>query len=235
MSGSEPITTRRVLVVDDEHGLRVAVHRALETEGYRVEEAANGADAITAARACPPDAVILDLGLPDMSGMDVLAELRRIGTMPVLVLSGRAGEADRVAALELGADDYVVKPFLARELAARVRALLRRSGMSTGASKMAFGALVIDTDAREILVDGTVVDLTTKEFDLLAYLAAAPRRVVSREELLRSVWDSSAEWQDADTVTEHVRRVRLKIETAGSTGWITTIRGVGYRFEPGAA
>jgi DNA-binding response OmpR family regulator len=230
---SQPSAARRVLVVDDEDALRVAVHRALETEGFRVEEATNGTDAIAAARARPPDAVILDLGLPDITGIDVLAELRRIGTMPVLVLSGRADEADRVAALEMGADDYVVKPFLARELAARVRALLRRSGMATGASRMSFGSLVIDTDAREVLVDNEVVDLTTKEFELLAYLAAAPRRVVSREELLRSVWDSSAEWQDADTVTEHVRRVRRKIETTGSPGWIATIRGVGYRFEPG--
>lgn len=224
---------RRVLVVDDEAAIRVAVSRALEAVGFRVEEAEDGAAALTAARSRPPDAVILDLGLPGMNGIDVLAELRRTSKVPILVLSGRADETDRVTALEMGADDYVVKPFLAKELAARVRSLLRRAGMVGGPAQMDFGALVIDTDAREVTLDGVVVGLTTKEFELLAYLASTPRRVISREELLRSVWDSSAEWQDADTITEHVRRVRRKIEpTPDSPTWIATVRGAGYRFEP---
>jgi len=223
-----------VLVVDDDDALRAAVHRSLEAEGFRVEEATNGTDALAAARSRPPDAVILDLGLPGMNGIDVLAELRRASSVPILVLSGRADEAVRVAALEMGADDYVVKPFLSRELAARVRGLLRRSGMVIGGKRLTFGRLVIDPQAREVIVDDQVVELTAKEFDLLAYLATAPRRVVSREELLRSVWDSSAEWQDSETVTEHVRRVRQKIESGrAGPGWIATVRGVGYRFEPG--
>jgi DNA-binding response OmpR family regulator len=231
-----PFGVRHVLVVDDDEQIRAAVHRALETEGFRVEEAADGRAALEAARGRTPDAVILDLGLPGMSGLDVLAGLRRASNVPILVLSGRAEEADRVTALELGADDYVVKPFLARELAARVRSLLRRAGMTSADSRLAFDGLVIDTESREVVVNGQSADLTAKEFDLLAYLATAPRRVVSREELLRSVWDSSAEWQDADTVTEHVRRVRRKIEPdPAGHGWITTVRGVGYRFEPGTA
>jgi len=234
-TGREQIAVRRVLVVDDEDALRVAVRRALETEGFRVEEAATGGDALTAARSRPPDAVILDLGLPDMNGIDVLRELRVASTVPVLVLSGHAAEADRVAALELGADDYVVKPFLARELAGRIRGLLRRAGTAATSGRMVFGNLTIDPSTREIVLDGSLVELTAKEFDVLAYLALTPRRVVFRDELLRAVWDSSAEWQDADTVTEHVRRVRHKIERDPSSPTrITTVRRVGYRFEPAA-
>jgi DNA-binding response OmpR family regulator len=223
-----------VLVVDDEHAIRAAVHRALEAEGFRVHEAINGRDALTEARSRPPDAIILDLGLPDVAGIDVLRELRAMSTVPVLVLSGRSDEIDRVTALELGADDYVVKPFLARELGARVRGLLRRAGMQQHAKeRLEFPGFVIDMSTREVLVDGCVVETTAKEFDLLAYLANAPRRVVSRDELLRSVWRSSSDWQDVDTVTEHVRRLRRKIEPDSSAPVrIVTVRGAGYRFEP---
>jgi DNA-binding response OmpR family regulator len=224
-----------VLVIDDDEQIRAAVQRALEAEGFRVEEADDGPTALRAASSRPPDAVVLDLGLPSMSGIEVLGELRRTSSVPILVLSGRAEEADRVAALELGADDYVVKPFLARELAARIRSLLRRAAGRQHATEtvLTFDGLSIDTSAREVRVGAEVVDLTAKEFDVLAYLAQSPRRVVTREELLRSVWDSSAEWQDADTVTEHIRRIRRKIEPVdGSPSWIATVRGVGYRFEP---
>lgn len=229
MSGA----VRRVLVVDDDEQIRAAVHRALEAEGFRVEEADDGPSALRAAGTRPPDAVVLDLGLPSMSGIEVLGELRRASAVPILVLSGRAEEADRVAALELGADDYVVKPFLARELAARIRSLLRRVGAATTDAVLAFDGLGIDTAAREVRVDDELVELTAKEFDVLTYLARSPRRVVTREELLRTVWDSSAQWQDADTVTEHIRRIRRKIEAVdASPSWIATVRGVGYRFEP---
>jgi DNA-binding response OmpR family regulator len=224
-----------VLVIDDDEQIRAAVQRALEAEGFRVEEADDGPTALRAASSRPPDAVVLDLGLPSMSGIEVLGELRRTSSVPILVLSGRAEEADRVAALELGADDYVVKPFLARELAARIRSLLRRAAGRQQATDtvLSYDGLSIDTSAREVRVGAEVVDLTAKEFDVLAYLAQSPRRVVTREELLRSVWDSSAEWQDADTVTEHIRRIRRKIEPVdGSPSWIATVRGVGYRFEP---
>lgn len=231
MSGS----VRRVLVIDDDEQIRAAVQRALEAEGFRVEEADDGPTALRAASSRPPDAVVLDLGLPSMSGIEVLGELRRTSGVPILVLSGRAEEADRVAALELGADDYVVKPFLARELAARIRSLLRRAAghLQAEESVLRFDGLSIDASSREVRVGDELVDLTAKEFDVLAFLAQSPRRVVTREELLRSVWDSSADWQDSDTVTEHIRRIRRKIEPVGaSPSWIATVRGVGYRFEP---
>jgi two-component system phosphate regulon response regulator PhoB len=224
----------RILVIDDDCAIRALVSRALEAEQFRVEEAATGPDGIEAIRSRPPDLVVLDLGLPGVSGLEVLRELRRTSDLPALVLSGRGGEADRVAALEVGADDYVVKPFFARELAARVRCLLRRArGPSSTRDRLTFSELVIDVAAREVLVRGSVVGLTRKEFDLLVHLASAPRRAVGREELLRLVWRSSSEWQDPDTVTEHVRRLRQKIEpNPRQPTWIRTVRGIGYRFEP---
>lgn len=224
---------RRVLVVDDDGSVRLLVRRALEADGFEVGDAASGPEALGSVREQPPDVLILDLGLPGLSGLDVLREVRRLSDLPVLVLSGRTEEADRVMALEVGADDYVVKPFLPRELAARVRALLRRAGTATASHRIEFDGLVIDQSTREVTRRGSLVELTAKEFDLLAYLASAPRRVLTREELLREVWESSGEWQDPDTVTEHVRRVRRKIEADPEhPAWIRTVRGVGYRFEP---
>jgi DNA-binding response OmpR family regulator len=224
---------QRVLVVDDDDATRLLVRHALESEGFDIEEAATGGDAIEALHTAHPEVLILDLGLPDMSGLDVLRAVRDASTMPIIVLSGRSEEADRVTALELGSDDYVVKPFLPRELAARVRSVLRRVGPEGTDPVITFDGLTIDRSGREVRVNAALVELTAKEFDLLAYLAAAPRRVVTREELLREVWDSSAEFQDADTVTEHVRRVRHKVEADPALPtWITTVRGVGYRFEP---
>ncbi len=234
-SDPQPAIRRGVLVVEDDEEVRLVVHRALEDEGFHVDEAVNGVDALQAANENPPDVVILDLGLPDLSGIDVLTRLRRSSGVPVLVLSGRAEEADRVAALELGADDYVVKPFFARELAARVRALLRRGPVEPILEPLVFTDLTIDPLAREVTVRGTKVELTAKEFDLLVELASHPRQVATRANLLRDVWQSSAEWQDSDTVTEHVRRVRRKIEANPEVpSMIRTIRGVGYCFEPDA-
>ncbi len=226
---------RRVLVVDDDSAIRRLVNRALEAEHFRVEEAATGPDGIEAIRSRPPDLVVLDLGLPGMSGLAVLREVRRTSDLPVVVLSGRGDEVDRVTAFEVGADDYVVKPFYARELAARVCGLLRRSGDTPrNTDRLTFSDLVIDVPAREVVVRGSIVELTRKEFDLLAYLASAPRRVITRDELLRVVWESSSEWQDPGTVTEHIRRLRHKIEAdPDEPKWIRTLRGVGYRFEPG--
>jgi DNA-binding response OmpR family regulator len=232
-SNAQPTDRRGVLIVEDDEAVRRVVHRALEDEGFRVDEAVNGADALKAATSNPPDLVILDLGLPDVSGVEVLTCLRRSSGVPVLVLSGRAEEADRVAALELGADDYVVKPFFARELAARVRALLRRGSVDPIVEPLAFPDLTIDALARSVMVRGVKVELTAKEFDLLVELASHPGQVATRENLLRVVWQSSAQWQDSDTVTEHVRRVRRKIEVNfEDPQWIRTVRGVGYCFEP---
>ena len=168
-------------------------------------------------------------------GFGVLAEVREKLDLPVVLVTGRGAVQDRVLGLRLGADDYVVKPFSTSELIARIDAILRRRTPSEGAEPglRTFGALVIDADAREVVVDGRRVHLTAKEFELLRFLSASPRQVFSREQLLRSVWESSGEWQDVATVTEHVRRLRIKIEASPARPrWVVTVRGVGYRFEP---
>lgn len=223
----------RVLVVDDSREARELARRALESEGFEVDEAADGGAALSSVADKEPDLVLLDLAMPGISGLEVLTQLRRSGTVPVMVLSGRGEESERVLALELGADDYVVKPFLVRELPARIRSVLRRSGGTPAAATLEFGRLVVRPPEREVVLDGAVVELTPREFDLMAKLASSPRRVFSRDELLKEVWGSSLDWQDPATVTEHVRRLRRKIEEdPEQPRWIQTVRGVGYRFEP---
>jgi DNA-binding response OmpR family regulator len=229
------MTAARVLVVDDEPTVREVVGDYLRRDGFIVHEAADGAEALAAVTGFRPDLVVLDLMLPAVPGLDVLRELRSGSSIPVILLTARAEESDRVVGLELGADDYVVKPFSPRELAARVRSVLRRSGSSSqeGARLLAFDGLSIDLRSREVTVDGSMIALTPKEFDVLAHLASHPRQVYSRAQLLTQVWDSSAQYQDPATVTVHVRRVRNKIERSPETPrWIVTVFGVGYRFEP---
>ncbi|MGZ8751620.1 MAG: response regulator transcription factor [Acidimicrobiia bacterium] len=223
----------RVLVVDDDDAVRLLVRRALEREGLRVEEAPDAARARQSFEGGTWDLVVLDVSLPDLSGLDLLRQLRVVGDVPVIMLSGRGDEADRVAGLESGADDYVVKPFYPRELAARVRSLLRRSGARTRPSVLEFDELTIDTAGRQALLHGTPVELTAREFDLLEFLASAPRQAFSRAQLLQRVWGSSSAWQQESTVTEHVRRIRRKLGIeADQSRWIATVRGFGYRFEP---
>ena len=225
----------RVLVVDDLVDVRLVVDAALRSQGHQVAHAETGEVALRVIGEEPTDLVILDINLPGMSGLEVLSRLRLRSTIPVILLSARHEESDRVLGLELGADDYVVKPFSARELAARVSSVLRRrgGGDATTAS-LSFGPLVVRVAERQILLDGQPVDATAKEFDLLAFLVTSPpRRVFSRAELLEQVWSSSAEWQDSATVTEHVRRLRKKIEVDPERPrWLQTVRGVGYRFDP---
>jgi len=174
--------------------------------------------------------------LPEIDGFSILGELRKREDIPVILLTARTEETDRVLGLELGADDYVVKPFSPRELAARVRTVLRRASRSEPPvmePTITFDGLAIDTRSREVRVGGEPVDFTAKEFDLLAFLASSPRQVFSRGQLLEQVWDSSSDWQDASTVTVHVRRIRKKIEQdPDEPRWISTVWGVGYRFEP---
>lgn len=221
-----------VLVVDDEASVAEIIAYALEGAGHRVTRAATGPDALVRMVADPADLVVLDLMLPGMGGMDVLRELRRTSRVPVILVSAIADVAERVVGLELGADDYVTKPFSPRELTARVQSILRRMAPVAGQDVLVFDGLRIDVKAREAHVEGREVALTTKEFDLLAFLAASPREVFTREQLLRRVWGSTSDWQDPATVTEHVRRIRLKIEADPTTShWISTIRGAGYRFE----
>jgi DNA-binding response OmpR family regulator len=205
-------------------------------EGYEVLEAEDGQKAIEIVRANEPDLVLLDVMLPARDGLDVLGDLRRTSNVPVILVSALGEEADRVLGLKMGADDYVVKPFSAAELSARIESVLRRAKLrATGATnnRLAFGELAIDLQTREVALHGEKVDLTAKEFDLLAFLAGAPRQVFSREQLLQQVWGSSSEWQSDATITEHVRRLRRKIEDdPDKPRWIATVRSVGYRFEP---
>lgn len=225
----------RLLVVDDEAEIRDMLNRLLTSEGYEVEVAATGTEALSVLTDRRPDLVILDVILAGEDGFELLAAIRRSSNVPVILLTGRGREADRVLGLKLGADDYVVKPFSAAELAARVGTILRRSGQrpTPAGAPLVFGELEINSLAREVRLRGELVETTAKEFDLLAFLASSPRQVFSREQLLAQVWDSSSQWQDAGTVTEHIRRVRRKIESnPDNPRWVRTVRGVGYRFEP---
>ena len=227
----------RVLVVDDEPMVREVVSGYLQRDGIAVTQVGDGRSALEALAGQPFDLVVLDIMLPMASGLDVLRAVRRHSTIPVILLTARGDEADRVAGLEAGADDYVVKPFASRELAARVRGVLRRTRPEAAdAARLApleYDEMRLDRAAREVRMDGRLVELTPKEFDLLAHLAAHPRQVFSRAELLEQVWESSIDYQDPATVTVHVRRIRQKIESdPDAPRWIATVWGVGYRFEP---
>jgi DNA-binding response OmpR family regulator len=214
----------RVLVVEDDLKVQTLIRWRLEAEGYAVDAVGDGAVALAAVERTPPDLIVLDLSLPGLPGLDVLARVR--GT-PVIIVSARTGEADRINGLDRGADDYLVKPFSPDELAARARSLLRRTG---GADRIEAGALTIDRGARQVLLDGSPVELSPKEFDLLAFLAATPRKPYSREQLLQHVWHSSAGWQDPKTVTQHVHRLRRKLHR--EPHWVRTVARAGYRFDP---
>jgi DNA-binding response OmpR family regulator len=232
-----PVATSRdrprcVLVVDDEVTVREIVARYLERDGFRVFQAADAAEAERLLER-RPDIVVLDVMLPAGNGLDLLHRLRASSQVPVILLSARSDEIDRVVGLELGADDYVVKPFSPRELAARVRTILRRASPPPQTTPLTFDGLTIDTATREVFVDGGPVQMRAREFDVLAFLAASPRHVFSREQLLGHLWGSSSEFSDISTVTVHVRRIRQKIEKQPvRPRWITTVWGVGYRFEP---
>jgi DNA-binding response OmpR family regulator len=180
--------------------------------------------------------VIVDVELADMDGFDLLRRLHRATDAPVIVVTGKSAETDRITGLDLGADDYLVKPVSIPELMARVRAVSRRSRSAAAAGGLRFGDLLIDRRTREVRIGDARVALTHKEFDLLAYLASSPGQVFSREQLLDQVWGSSSAWQDSKTVTEHIRRLRMKLEASpDATHWIRTVHGVGYAFTTGDA
>jgi DNA-binding response OmpR family regulator len=225
----------RVLVVDDEPMVRDVLARYLEQEGFAVSTAADGQEALSAFETEHPDLVLLDLMLPRIDGLEVFQRMRSGSTTPVIMLTAKGEEADRVVGLELGADDYVTKPFSPREVVARVRAVLRRSTERPSDDvprTLAFGDLVIDGGRREVRLRDEPVKLTRKEFDLLYHLASQPGVTFSRTRLLEEVWDFA--WDgDAATVTVHVRRLREKIEDDPSDpARLITVWGVGYRFEP---
>jgi DNA-binding response OmpR family regulator len=221
---------RRVLLVEDEDLLRESTARGLEREGFEVEVSVDGGDAIERFDPARHDAVVVDLMLPRASGVAVLRSVRERSDAVVIVLSGHGDEVNRVIALELGAADFVAKPVSARELGLRVRNALAR-GAPPGLEVLRFDGLELWLARREAHVDGRRIDLTAKEFELLEHLARAPGEIVTRTALLQRVWGSNAGWQSPATVTEHVYRLRQKLEPDPSTPrWIHTVRGVGYRF-----
>jgi DNA-binding response OmpR family regulator len=222
-----------VLVVDDEPIVRDVVVRYLEREGYATLEAEDGNDARRLVERESPDLVVLDVMLPGTDGLELCRWIRSRSELPVIMLTARGEEADRIVGLELGADDYVTKPFSPRELAARVRTVLRRSRAgSLSTERLSFGDVELDSHTREVRRDGTEVRLTAKEFDLLWFLASHPRRVFGRDQLMSRVWGYEAAL-DTGTVTVHVRRIREKIEADPSEPrHLQTVWGVGYRLVP---
>ncbi len=244
MKGTEPVLAQlprqgaegrgcTILVVDDDPDARHLATTVLQRDGYSTVEADCADRALDALRSRRIDLIILDLSLPGLPGLDLLTTVRRNDDVPVLIISGNNDVNTRVVGLRVGADDFVVKPVLPAEISARVGALLRRSGPRVSSSIRHFGDLTIDGDAREVFLRGARVELTPKEFELLFFLSSRPRRAFSRQELLESVWQSSSEWQQAATVTEHVRKLRAKIEDDPvHPRWLITVRNLGYRFDP---
>ena len=222
-----------VLVVDDEPTIREIVARYLEREGYRTLEAADGNRARELLERDPPDLVVLDVMLPGTDGLELCRWIRARSRLPVIMLTARGEESDRIVGLELGADDYVTKPFSPRELAARVRTVLRRAeSEAVTEERLSFNGLVIDSATREVTKNGAPLRLTAREFDLLWFVASHPQRVFSREQIMRRVWGYSSAL-DTGTVTVHVRRLREKVEDEPSRPrHLETVWGVGYRFSP---
>ena len=224
-AGRPPPGGPRLLVVEDDPTIAEPLIEGLEYEGFQVRWAGTGQSALTEPEA---DLVLLDLGLPDIDGREVCRTLTARSATPVIVVTARGDEFDRVLLLELGADDYVVKPFGFRELVARIRAVLRRGARPTAAgSRQALGVLEIDRRSRQVVVAGRPVELTTKEFDLLALLAEEPGAVRRREELIARVWDENW-WGSTKTLDVHVASLRKKL---GDPRLIATLRGVGYRLD----
>jgi len=221
---------KTVLVVDDEPIVREVVVRYLEREGYRTLEAADGDAARQTVARSSPDLVVLDVMLPGTDGLELCRWIRSTSQLPVIMLTARGEEADRIVGLELGADDYVTKPFSPRELAARVKSVLRRSNNSDeSADRLAFGDVELERATREVRKAGVELRLTAREFDLLWFLASHPRRVFSRDQLMASVWGYTAA-VDTGTVTVHVRRLREKVEDHPSEPrYLETVWGIGYR------
>ena len=231
MAHNVRVTT--VLVVDDEPIVRDVVVRYLEREGYSTLEAGDGEDARSVLERHPPDLVVLDVMLPGVDGLELCRWIRGRSELPVILLTARGEEADRIVGLELGADDYVTKPFSPRELATRVKTVLRRA-RATGPprERVSAGSLELDASKHEARREGELLSLTAKEFDLLWFLASHPRKVFSRDQLMLRVWGYEAAL-DTGTVTVHVRRLREKIEDMPSQPrFLQTVWGVGYRFAP---
>lgn len=228
---------RRILVVDDEPTIREVVGQYLELEGFAVQRAADGLEALRMAEAFPPDLIVLDLMLPGIDGLEVCRRIRATSAVPILMLTARGDEEDKLVGFGLGTDDYLTKPFQPRELVARVQAIMRRVGAVSAPAIMLddalrFGGLVIRPQLHEAARDGMPLDLTAKEFDLLHFLSSHPRQVFTRQQLLDQVWDYEY-FGDGNTVTVHMRRLREKVERdPARPHHLRTVWGVGYKFEP---
>jgi DNA-binding response OmpR family regulator len=225
--------TKSVLVVDDEPKILTVVRDYLADAGFSVTTAVDGPSALDRARAVRPDLVVLDLGLPGLDGLDVARELQRRGPVPIIMLTARGDEVDRVLGLELGADDYLVKPFSPRELVARVRAVLRRGERARGdedADPIVVGDVTVDPARRQVTVAGRAVDLTATEFDLVAHLARQPGRVFTRAQLLDVIHGIAVETYER-AVDAHVKNIRRKLEPdPHRPRYVVTVHGVGYRY-----
>jgi DNA-binding response OmpR family regulator len=217
-----------ILLVEDDPSVAASVIDGLENASMIVTHVSNGRDAVEVAKSSSPDLILLDLGLPDIDGQDVCRTIRESSTTPIIILSARSEEIDRVLALEFGADDFMVKPFGMRELVARIRAVARRSGpadSATQTSSQEIGPVSIDRRTQRVFVNGEDVYLTPKEFDLLAYLATDPGAVYRRNDIMSEVWDTN--WYGTTkTVDAHVAALRKKL---GNQDWIESVRGVGFR------
>ena len=227
------VVKQRILVVDDDPTISEVVARYLEREGYDVEIASDGEEALELGKSGSPDLVVLDLMLPKIDGLEVFRLLRAQESVPIIMLTAKGEETDKLVGLSLGADDYITKGFSPRELVARVKAVLRRSAMprTYEGDTLRFQDLHISPKTRQVRVRGVDVELTAKEFDLLLYLAERPRQVFSREQILNDVWDYIYVG-DASTVTVHIRRIREKIEVdPARPRYILTVWGIGYKFQ----
>jgi DNA-binding response OmpR family regulator len=228
------VSKPQILVVDDEPGIVRLIQMYLDREGFTTITATNGADALTEVKDRKPALVILDIMLPDIDGWEVCREIRRTNDVPIIMLTAREGDEDKIVGLELGADDYLTKPFVPRELVARVKAILRRSGKQAAQADgevLDLGELRIEPDRREVWLNGEAIQLRAKEYDLLTQLARKPGIVFSREQLLQTVWGYDF-LGDSGTIDVHVRRLRAKLnDDSSNPRFIETVWGVGYRFK----
>ena len=224
--------SQKVLVVEDDNNIAELLRLYLQKDGFEVSHAADGGKAVEMAREIQPDLVLLDIMLPVMDGWQVCRELRKTMKMPIIMLTAKGETEDKVSGLEMGADDYIVKPFEVKELLARVHAVLRRTGDDgkPKSKKLTFDKLVINLDSYELIVDGKKIDTPPKEMELLYHLAATPNRVYTRNQLLDEVWGFDY-FGDSRTVDVHIKRLREKLEGVSDKWSLKTVWGVGYKFE----
>ena len=224
--------SQKVLVVEDDNNIAELLRLYLQKDGFEVSHAADGGKAVEMAKEIQPDLVLLDIMLPVMDGWQVCRELRKTMKMPIIMLTAKGETEDKVSGLEMGADDYIVKPFEVKELLARVHAVLRRTGDDgkPKSKKLTFDKLVINLDSYELIVDGKKIDTPPKEMELLYHLAATPNRVYTRNQLLDEVWGFDY-FGDSRTVDVHIKRLREKLEGASDKWVLKTVWGVGYKFE----